>query len=77
MDSDYKSSNNYSTVHEPETNNKAEESDYQEAISQREPEYESETVYEVAGTGNQYQAGLTSLALMGNISGSALGNGIS
>ncbi|KAJ6667104.1 hypothetical protein lerEdw1_017082 [Lerista edwardsae] len=57
FDSDYKSSNNnYSTVQEPETNNKAEESDYQEAISQREPEYESETVYEVAGAGNQYQA---------------------
>uniref|UniRef100_A0A803TSQ3 Cortactin n=1 Tax=Anolis carolinensis TaxID=28377 RepID=A0A803TSQ3_ANOCA len=58
IESEYKNSDtNYSTVHEPETNNKAEESDYQEAVSQREPEFESEAVYEVAGEGNQYQAG--------------------
>ncbi|XP_033010481.1 src substrate protein p85-like [Lacerta agilis] len=57
FESGYKNSNaNYPAAHEPETNNKVEESDYQEAVSQREPEYESETVYEVAGAGNQYQA---------------------
>lgn len=45
-------------MHESESNGKAEEPDYQEAVSQREPEYESETVYEVAGAQSQYPAGL-------------------
>ncbi|XP_042315567.1 src substrate protein p85-like, partial [Sceloporus undulatus] len=58
IESGYKNSHtNYSAVHEPETNSNAEESDYQEAVSQREPEFESETVYEVAGAENQYQPG--------------------
>ncbi|NXA34391.1 SRC8 protein, partial [Eudromia elegans] len=50
------SSTAYSAAHEPESGYKAAESDYQEAVSQREPEYEPETVYEVAGAGDQYQA---------------------
>lgn len=55
----YKNSDtNYSAVHESESNGKTEEPDYQEAISQREPEYESETVYEVTGAQSQYPAGL-------------------
>lgn len=44
-------------MHEPEPGYKAAESDYQEAVSQREAEYEPETVYEVAGAGDHYQAG--------------------
>ncbi|XP_025890430.1 src substrate cortactin isoform X2 [Nothoprocta perdicaria] len=40
----------------PEPGRKAAESDYQEAVSQREPQYEPETVYEVAGAGDHYQA---------------------
>ncbi|XP_013908996.1 PREDICTED: src substrate protein p85-like [Thamnophis sirtalis] len=57
FESDYKSSNaSLPNVQEPEQDNKAEESDYQEAVSQREPAYESGTVYEEAAVGNQYQA---------------------
>lgn len=57
-DSAYKNSSAaYSAVHEPESSYKAAESDYQEAVSQREAEYEPETVYEVAGAGDHYQAG--------------------
>uniref|UniRef100_A0A8D0H782 Cortactin n=1 Tax=Sphenodon punctatus TaxID=8508 RepID=A0A8D0H782_SPHPU len=53
----HKSDNtNYSSVPEPEPSYKAEEPDYQEAISQRETEYEPETVYEVTGAGGHYQA---------------------
>ncbi|KAG6937918.1 cortactin, partial [Chelydra serpentina] len=56
-DATYKNSSTiYSTVHEPESSYKAEESDYQEAVSQRESEYDPETVYEVAGAGDIYQA---------------------
>lgn len=46
-----------SAAHEPESGYKTTESDYQEAVSQREAEYEPETVYEVAGAGDHYQAG--------------------
>ncbi|XP_057264748.1 src substrate cortactin isoform X3 [Pezoporus wallicus] len=46
----------YSAAREPEPSYKAAESDYQEAVSQREAEYEPETVYEVAGAGEHYQA---------------------
>lgn len=51
------SSTKYSAAQEPEPGYKAAESDYQEAVSQREAEYEPETVYEVAGAGDHYQAG--------------------
>lgn len=51
------SSTTYSAACEPESGYKAAESDYQEAVSQREAEYEPETVYEVAGAGDHYQAG--------------------
>uniref|UniRef100_A0A669PIL7 Cortactin n=1 Tax=Phasianus colchicus TaxID=9054 RepID=A0A669PIL7_PHACC len=50
------SSTTYSAAHEPESGYKTKESDYQEAVSQREAEYEPETVYEVAGAGDHYQA---------------------
>ncbi|NXW10741.1 SRC8 protein, partial [Fregetta grallaria] len=50
------SSATYSAAREPESGYKAAESDYQEAVSQREAEYEPETVYEVAGAGDHYQA---------------------
>ncbi|NWI70590.1 SRC8 protein, partial [Todus mexicanus] len=50
------SSATYSAAREPEPGYKAAESDYQEAVSQREAEYEPETVYEVAGAGDHYQA---------------------
>ncbi|XP_071618237.1 src substrate cortactin isoform X4 [Heliangelus exortis] len=46
----------YSATHEPEPGYRAAESDYQEAVSQREAGYEAETVYEVAGAGDHYQA---------------------
>ncbi|XP_065539683.1 src substrate cortactin isoform X2 [Lathamus discolor] len=49
-------STTYSAAREPEPSYKAAESDYQEAVSQREAEYEPETVYEVAGAGEHYQA---------------------
>lgn len=51
------SSTTYPAAHEPEPGYKAAESDYQEAVSQREAEYEPETVYEVAGAADHYQAG--------------------
>ncbi|PKU28634.1 src substrate protein p85 [Limosa lapponica baueri] len=50
------SSTTYSAAREPESSYKAAEPDYQEAVSQREAEYEPETVYEVAGAGDHYQA---------------------
>ncbi|KFQ88159.1 Src substrate protein p85, partial [Phoenicopterus ruber ruber] len=50
------SSATYSAAREPESGYKAAESDYQEAVSQREAEYEPETVYEVGGAGDHYQA---------------------
>uniref|UniRef100_A0A672TJW4 Cortactin n=1 Tax=Strigops habroptila TaxID=2489341 RepID=A0A672TJW4_STRHB len=49
-------STTYSAACEPEPSYKAAESDYQEAVSQRQAEYEPETVYEVAGAGDHYQA---------------------
>uniref|UniRef100_A0A8B9G3B0 Cortactin n=1 Tax=Amazona collaria TaxID=241587 RepID=A0A8B9G3B0_9PSIT len=49
-------STTYSAAREPEPSYKATESDYQEAVSQREADYEPETVYEVAGAGEHYQA---------------------
>lgn len=52
----------YSAAREPEPSYKAAESDYQEAVSQREAEYEPETVYEVAGAGEHYQAGRVSIS---------------
>ncbi|XP_050191607.1 src substrate cortactin isoform X5 [Myiozetetes cayanensis] len=53
----YKNScSSYPAAHEPESGYKAAESNYQEAVSQRETEYEPETVYEVAGTGDHFQA---------------------
>ncbi|KAJ7396518.1 Liprin-alpha-3 [Pitangus sulphuratus] len=53
----YKNScSSYPAAHEPESGYKSAESNYQEAVSQRETEYEPETVYEVAGTGDHYQA---------------------
>lgn len=42
---------------EPEPGYRAAEPEYQEAVSQREAEYEPETVYEVAGAADHYQAG--------------------
>lgn len=56
------SSTKYSAAQEPEPGYKAAESDYQEAVSQREAEYEPETVYEVAGAGDHYQAGRVSIS---------------
>uniref|UniRef100_A0A8C9L685 Cortactin n=1 Tax=Pavo cristatus TaxID=9049 RepID=A0A8C9L685_PAVCR len=50
------SSTTYSAAHEPESGYKTTDSGYQEAVSQREAEYEPETVYEVAGAGDHYQA---------------------
>ncbi|XP_064282004.1 src substrate cortactin isoform X5 [Passer domesticus] len=41
---------------EPEAGYKAAQPDYQEAVSQREAEYQPETVYEVAGAADHYQA---------------------
>ncbi|NXC20489.1 SRC8 protein, partial [Corythaeola cristata] len=56
-ESAYKNSSTaYSATREPESSYKATESDYQEAVSQQEAEYEPETVYEVAGAGDHYQA---------------------
>lgn len=53
----YKSSSpSYPAAREPEAGYKAAEPDYQEAVSQREAEYEPETVYEVAGAADHYQA---------------------
>ncbi|NWI59913.1 SRC8 protein, partial [Calyptomena viridis] len=50
------SSSSYSAAREPECGYKAAEPDYQEAVSQKEAEFEPETVYEVAGAGDHYQA---------------------
>ncbi|OXB73600.1 UNVERIFIED_CONTAM: hypothetical protein H355_002053, partial [Colinus virginianus] len=56
-ESAYKNSSTvYSAAQEPGSGYKTTESDYQEAVSQREAEYEPETVYEVAGAGDHYQA---------------------
>ncbi|NXP15766.1 SRC8 protein, partial [Thinocorus orbignyianus] len=56
-DSAYRSASGvYSAAQEPESGYKAAESNYQEAVSQREAEYEPETVYEVAGAGDHYPA---------------------
>ncbi|RLW10198.1 hypothetical protein DV515_00002517 [Chloebia gouldiae] len=52
----YKSSSpSYPAAQEPEAGYKAAQPDYQEAVSQREAEYEPETVYEVAGAAEHYQ----------------------
>lgn len=60
----YKSSSpSYPAAQEPEAGYKAAQPDYQEAASQREAEYEPETVYEVAGAADHYQAGLCLTAI--------------
>uniref|UniRef100_A0A8D2QDU7 Cortactin n=1 Tax=Zonotrichia albicollis TaxID=44394 RepID=A0A8D2QDU7_ZONAL len=46
----------YPAAQEPEGGYKAAQPEYQEAVSQREAEYEPETVYEVAGAADHYQA---------------------
>lgn len=59
----YKSSSpSYPAAREPEAGYKAAQPDYQEAVSQQEAEYEPETVYEVAGAADHYQAGLCLMA---------------